>query len=67
MNYFDYKKVATEAKIPANKLKDLEKIVGEEFSRDPMMAELHILRACMAIRDGYLTLEEALIKEPKVA
>jgi hypothetical protein len=29
-----------------------------------MTYELHLLRACMAIRDGVLTLEEALRPEP---
>jgi len=28
-----------------------------------MMYELHVLRACMAVRDGHITLEEALRDE----
>ncbi len=55
MDYFNYQKIAVEAKIPKAKLKELEGIFCDEFSHDPMMAELHVLRACMAIRDGYLT------------
>jgi len=29
-----------------------------------MMYEIHVLRACMAIRDGLITLEDALSSEP---
>ena len=60
MDYFDYQSVATEAKIPPQKLVELERLIHAEFPHDPMMFELHVLRACMAIRDHHLTLEEAL-------
>jgi len=60
MEYFDYKSVATEAKIPAIKLKALVNLLSSEYPNDLMMLELHVLRACRAIRDGRLTLEEAL-------
>ena len=50
MRYFDYQSVAREAKIPEQKLQKLVDLIGKEFPNDPMMAELHALRACQAIR-----------------
>lgn len=63
MEYFDYQSVALEAKIPDSELQELIESIQREFPHDAMMSELHILRACMAIRDGHLTLEEALAGE----
>lgn len=65
MRYFDYEKVAREAQIPPDKMAKLLWLIRKEFPQDDLMYELHILRACMAIRDGYLDLEEAL--KPEVA
>ena len=39
----------------------------EEEPNDPMLAELHTMRACMAIKAGRLTLEEALGEIPALA
>jgi len=64
MKYFDYETVAREAKIPPEKVKSLVKLMREEFPNDPLMCELHVLRACMAIRDGHVTVEDALKPEP---
>ena len=64
MHYFDYEKTAREAHIPLEKLNELSRIIRQEFPRDEMMYELHLLRACMAIKAGVLTLEEALRPEP---
>ena len=63
MEYFDYETVAKEAGIPPGKLNELRKIVRQEFPQDEMMYELHLLRACMAIQQGYLTIDEALRSE----
>ena len=60
MHYFDYEAVAREAKIPADKLKLLAKTVREEFPTDDMMYELHLMRVCSAVKDGYVSLEEAI-------
>jgi mRNA-degrading endonuclease YafQ of YafQ-DinJ toxin-antitoxin module len=60
MKYFDYESVAHEAKIPEDKLRKLVKLVRQEFPHDPMMAELHMLRACLAIRDGHIRIDDAL-------
>jgi mRNA-degrading endonuclease YafQ of YafQ-DinJ toxin-antitoxin module len=60
MRYFDYKFVAREAKIPEKKLRKLVKLTRKEFPHDQMMAELHALRACLAIRDGHIKIDDAL-------
>lgn len=60
MRYFDYQSVAREAKIPEQKLRKLVDLIGKEFPNDPMMAELHALRACLAIRDGHIEIDDAL-------
>ena len=59
MEYFDYKKVAREAGISDEDLSAICDVMRREFPTDDMMWELHILRACMAIRDGRLTIEKA--------
>lgn len=60
MRYFDYETIAQQAGIPADKLARLVKAHAEEEPNDPMLAELHTMRACMAIKGGHLTVEEAL-------
>jgi len=64
MHYFDYEKVARQAHVSPEKLVELSQMIRQDFPRDDMMYELHLLRACMAIREGILTLEEALRPEP---
>lgn len=63
MRYFDYEKAAREAKIPADKMAELSRVVREEFPRDEMMYELHLLRVCMAIKQGLVSIEEAIRPE----
>lgn len=60
MRFFDCEKVASEASIPSDKLEKLRDLIRQEFPRDEMMFELHLLRACMAIKNGVLTVEVAL-------
>jgi hypothetical protein len=67
MHYFDYETVAREAGIASDKLDQLVKLFTLEEPNDPMLAELHILRACMAIKVGRLTLENALDEARKLA
>lgn len=45
IEYFDYQKVAKEMNVPDTTLKKIEKEVKEEFPKDKMMFELHVLRA----------------------
>lgn len=66
MRYFDYEPVARAAKIPPAKLDELRRLFREEFPHDDMLYELHVLRACMAVREGLTTLEEAL-RRPEAA
>jgi hypothetical protein len=63
MNYFDYEKTAREAHIAPERLEELRDRVQHDFPGDEMMCELHLLRLCMAIQDGALSLDEALRPE----
>jgi len=45
VEYFDYRRVAREMKVTDAILKKIEKEVKEEFPKDKMMYELHVLRA----------------------
>ena len=63
MRYFDYETVAQDAGIAADALQELRRLIRKEFPHDEMMYELHLLRACRAIREGRLTLEDALQSE----
>lgn len=63
MRYFDYQKVAEEAGIPPPKLAEISQALRQEFPKDDMLYELHVLRACLAIKAGYITLEEVLAPE----
>lgn len=60
MRYFDFESVARAAHIPPEQLQQLCALIREEFPHDDMMYELHVLRACTAIRDGRVPLEQAL-------
>ena len=60
MKYFDYESVAQQAGIQADKLASLQEMLRTEFPHDDMLFELHVLRACMAVRDGLIGLEELL-------
>jgi hypothetical protein len=67
MHYFDFETMARKAGIPADKLEQLVKYFTQEEPHDLMLAELHILRACMAIQNGRLTLDAALSEARKLA
>ncbi|OFV93135.1 MAG: hypothetical protein A3G76_16785 [Acidobacteria bacterium RIFCSPLOWO2_12_FULL_65_11] len=60
VDYFDYEPVAEQARIPPDKLASLREVLRAEFPHDDMLFELHVLRACMAVRDGLITLDELL-------
>ena len=63
MSYFDYGKVAKEARIPKNKLEELSTAIRQEFPKDDMMYELHLLRVCMSVRDGHIDVDDAIRTE----
>ena len=67
MRCFDYETIARQAGIPAYKLVRLAKSFALEEPNDPMLAELHTMRACMAIKDLRLTIEEAFEETDKIA
>ena len=67
MRYFDYEKLARQAKIPARKLARLRALIRREFPEDDMLFELHMLRVCMSIRDGGITIDRALAYETDAA
>jgi hypothetical protein len=57
---FDYPRVAAEAGIPPERLQRLREMMDRDFPGDEMMSDLHVLRACMAVRDGMVSLDEVL-------
>ena len=42
------------------------KMIRKDFPADDMMYELHVLRAGMAVRDGYAQIEDLLPAKPVV-
>jgi len=64
MNYFSSFNIAHEAFLTDMQVQELTAAVLVEYPHDSMMAELHLLRVCMAIRDGRLSLEQALALAP---
>jgi hypothetical protein len=60
MNYFDLSAAAKSARVGSADLERLRELMQREFPDDLMMQELHVLRACMAIAQGRLTLADAL-------
>lgn len=63
MQYFDFEKVAREANIPKDTLAELCRMMRAEFPHDDMMYELHVLRACLAVRDGRIRVEDLMPSE----
>ena len=61
MRYFDYKTEAREAGLTAAQLRRLSKLVRAEFPTDDMMYELHLLGACLAVREGRASPDELLL------
>ena len=60
MRYFDFESIAKKAAIPKEKLEKLCNLVREEFPRDEMMYELHVLRACLAVLEGRINIDQAI-------
>jgi hypothetical protein len=60
VEYFDYIVVAKRCKISDEILKKLEDLERQEFPRDQMMFELHMLRMLRGIEQGFLKPEEIL-------
>ena len=66
MEYFDYQSMAAEAGITPAQLAQIVERVRRDFPGDQMLRELHVLRACRAIRDRRVTIEQVLA-EPNEA
>ena len=45
IEYFDYRRIAKNMRIPDSVVKKIEREVKKEFPADKMMYELHVLRA----------------------
>jgi hypothetical protein len=60
MEYFDYESIAREAQLSAEQLRHICKAVRRDYPDDQMLFELHVLRACSAIRDGRATYEQVV-------
>lgn len=60
---FDYMPAAQRVGIPGDKLERLVVLARAEFPDDETMAELHILRAILAVERGDASLEEILRQE----
>lgn len=60
MRYFDYEELAREAGISDDDLSAIKDALRDEYPTDDMMWELHVLRACLAIKDGRITMEQAV-------
>jgi hypothetical protein len=67
MRYFNCETVVHEAGIPADNLQQRVEYFTLEEPHDLMLAELHLLRAWMAIKNGRLTLDTALNEARKLA
>jgi hypothetical protein len=63
MDYFDYETVARQAGLTSEQLQLLAEAVRRDYPSDPMLFELHVFRACRAIRDGAVSFEQ-VIAEP---
>lgn len=60
MEYFDYGSAGREARMTPEQLEQLRQVVARDYPNDAMLLELHMLRACRAIRDGHVSLAELL-------
>ena len=57
---FDYQKVAREAGLPIETVRQLERCIRGQYGSDEMMIELRLLRTVTAIRDGAVSAREAI-------
>ena len=60
---FDYMAAARRVGIPGDKLECLVTLARADFPDDETMAELHILRAILAVERGDASVEEILREE----
>lgn len=65
--YFDYRAVAQDARLTPEHLRSVQRIFEADYPTDLMLRELHILRACNAIRSGTCSIEDVLRKSGGLA
>lgn len=66
MGIFNLEEVKRESGLSAPEFTQLEEKVRREFEGDEMMFELHLSRALKALKEGWVTLEEALSESVEV-
>lgn len=57
--FFDYERAAAEAGLDERQLATIEEVFRADYPADPMLYELHVLRACNALRDGRMKFDQA--------
>lgn len=65
MSYFDPLELSRQAGIAPEALSRINEMMRHDYGSDPMMAELQLIRVCLAIRDGWISLEEVLKSGPQ--
>ena len=60
MEYFDYEAVGRAAGLTPEQVRQVADVVRRDYRADQMLFELHVLRACRAIRDGVVSLAEVI-------
>ncbi|GAH93022.1 unnamed protein product [marine sediment metagenome] len=66
MEIFDLEEAKRESGLSAHQFAQLEERVRVEFEGDEMMFELHLVRTIKALKEGRVTLEEALSESARV-
>ena len=64
---FDYEAAAREAGLSDQELRGICALVREDFPRDEMLFELHVMRICIAIKEGRTTVARVLGHESAMA
>lgn len=66
MGIFNLEETKRKSGLSAHELAQLEERVRREFEGDEMMFELHLIRVLKALKEGWVTLEEALSESVEV-
>jgi hypothetical protein len=64
---FDYEAAAREAGLSDHELRAICGVVRDDFPRDDMLFELHVMRICLAIKEGRTTVARVLGHESALA
>lgn len=62
--YFDYESLAKEIGLSAAQLDVIKRGIRSDYPHDDMLFELHVLRACMVIKNGDATYEQVVRSLP---